>query len=360
MRTRSFILLNFLNFSPAKIQALLNYFKNPEEIFSAKADDFKEISLLTAENINNILSLRSSSLIDKELDNARRNKVEIIDLYSKDYPSLLKEISFPPLILYIQGDKDVLKNINMAVVGTRTPTVYGITMARKFSYQLASLGLTIVSGGAVGIDTYAHQGALEAGGKTIVVLGSGLLNIYPPSNKKLFRQVSKQGLLISEFPLAYPPRKENFPRRNRIISGLAKGVLVVEAAQRSGSLITANYALEQNREVFALPGKVNSPFSFGTHSLIKEGAALATGVEDIIKGLNLDLKLFSREQNNLNLSGQERKIFDIIEKEERNIEEIILLSGLSQAQVFEAVISLQVKRLIRETAPSVYIGNIER
>jgi len=194
------------------------------------------------------------------------------------------------LVLYINGNKAALNKSLFAIVGTRNPTAYGISMAQDFSYNLSLLGIVIVSGLARGIDTAAHKGALKKG-QTVAVLGSGLLNIYPRENTHLAERIAeKNGAVVSEFPLHMAPRRENFPRRNRIVSGLSKGVLVVEAAARSGALITAHLALEQNREVFALAGRADSLVSKGAHLLIKEGAKLVDSIDDILEELNISFE----------------------------------------------------------------------
>ncbi len=199
---------------------------------------------------------------------------------------LLKEIANPPLVLYVKGKEEILKELLLAIVGSRLPSAYGRGMAYDYASQLSLLGIGVVSGLARGIDTAAHQAAVKNKG-TVAVLGSGLLHIYPQENSPLAEEITRNGALVSEFPLKTSPLKDNFPRRNRIISGLCRGVLVIEAALRSGALITARLACEQNREVFALPGKADSDLSKGTHKLIKEGAKLVDSLEDILEELNL-------------------------------------------------------------------------
>jgi len=209
-------------------------------------------------------------------------EIRKINKTNSEYPVLLKEIFNPPKGLFIKGSIIPKDAGAIAIVGTRTPTAYGIKQCEKISHELAKRGITIISGMARGIDSVAHRSAIKAGGRTIAVLGSGLNRIYPPENKKLYEDISKNGAVISEFASDTPPMPYNFPRRNRIISGMAIGVVVVEAAVRSGSLITANFALEQGRDVFAMPGNINSSRSNGTNALIKDGAKLVEDVSDIL------------------------------------------------------------------------------
>jgi len=307
------------------------------------------------------LSLRQKELFfqlserkwaEEELEKAKKENIEVIDFFSPFYPSLLKEIGCPPLVIYVRGEKESLNKRCFAIVGTRLASLYGKMMAEKIAFSLASLGLVIVSGLARGIDTYAHKGALK-GGLTIAVLGSGLLNIYPKENLTLAEKIAEKGALVSEFPLEEPPFKKNFPQRNRIISGLSEGVLVAEAPQRSGALITARFALEQNREVFALPGEAFSPLSKGTHLLIKEGAKLVDSLEDILEELNLNLK--ESLQDVSFLSPEERKIFDIIDRRGVSLEELILKSKLAREKVMKTVVSLQMRNFIREITPLCFV-----
>ncbi len=221
---------------------------------------------------------------EEEIENCRQKGIRLLSFKDPDYPFLLQQIYDPPIVLYFKGTFEKTDNAALAVVGTRHPSFYGISQTKKFSRELAQAGLTIVSGFAKGIDQIAHQGALEISyGRTVAVLGCGLDVDYPKGSSALFEKITERGAVVSEYPLGTPPRAENFPRRNRIISGLSLGVLVVEAHSRSGSLITAHEAAEQGREVFAIPGPVDQLTSRGTHKLIKEGAALVETPADVLE-----------------------------------------------------------------------------
>ncbi|MCX7661193.1 MAG: DNA-processing protein DprA [Candidatus Omnitrophica bacterium] len=268
--------------TPLKLNLLLKSFSSPCEIFGASLERLEKLGI-GRETAQKILSLKENQ-IKEEIDKAETSGIKIITILDKEYPSLLKNIADPPSLLYVKGriPQDVF---NIAIVGSRDASFYGLATAKNFSAGLARLGFWIISGMARGIDTYAHKGALEAEGRTLAVLGSGFNHIYPQENKSLMKEISEKGGVISEFPMDTPPYKANFPRRNRIISGLSLGVLVVEAKRKSGALITADLALEQGREVFCIPGKIDSASSFGTNSLIQQGAKLALKIEDILEGL---------------------------------------------------------------------------
>ncbi|MEI8350255.1 MAG: DNA-processing protein DprA [Candidatus Omnitrophota bacterium] len=349
------ILLNLIPaLSPKKREDILSVLTDPQAILEADAKTLRGIPSLTQKDIDEILHIRSSGLLEKEFALIAHKKIHVIDIFDAHYPKLLKEISHPPLILYIKGNVDILNEFLFAIVGTRIPTIYGITMAEEFSYTLASLGMIIVSGLARGIDTAAHKGALKCG-KTIAVLGSGLCNIYPKENTQLSERIADTGALISEFPMNEPPRQENFPRRNRIVSGLSKGVLVVEAAQRSGALITAHYALEQNREVFAIPGKADSPLSQGTHSLIKEGAKLVDAAKDILEELHVSFDTKKTNDHTLSLPKEEQAVFSLLDKEGAHLEEIIQKCHLEQSLVNKIILNLQLKGVVKEVKPSYFV-----
>ena len=285
MAKKGSIFLNLLNLAPKKLDNIISFLDDPDLIFKASRKELEAIPSLHQKDIDQIVSQRESSILEKELKGIKSKDIKVIDSFDNDYPQMLRQISHPPLVLYVRGDKEALNKSLFAIVGTRVPTTYGISMAEEFSSKLAELGFVIVSGLARGIDTAAHKGAIK-NGQTIAVLGSGLLNIYPRENTSLADKISEQGTVISEFPLGTGPRREHFPRRNRIVSGLSCGVLIVEAAARSGALITAHLALEQNREVFALAGRVDSAVSKGAHILIKEGAKLVDSIEDILEEIS--------------------------------------------------------------------------
>jgi len=346
------ICLNLLGIGSVKLNKLLEYFGTVEKIFSSSENELKK-SGLSEKLIEKILNWEKIPW-KKEIEKANSLGIEIITLNDKKYPTILKEISTPPLVLYCKGSFTPSDNLAIAIVGTRNPSFYGIKMAERFSYELSSLGFTIVSGLARGIDTYAHIGALKAKGRTIGVLGSGFLHFYPEENKEIGEKISYSGAVISEFPLDTKPNRENFPRRNRIISGLSKGVLVIEAGHTSGALITANFALEQNREVFALPGEVGHLTSAGTHKLLKEGAKLVEKVEDILEELNLEIKKKKLPQKNeIQLSKEEKEIFEII-GENTNLEEIIAKTSIPANDISTILLNLELKGLIKSLPGKFY------
>ena len=264
---------------------LIDGFSSPEKVFAASIEELSQISGISESIVFRIKSFKFKDTIKKEIDHVIEKGFHIITFSDMNYPPLLRRIPDPPPYLYVSG-KLLPQNHNIAVVGSRNPTAYGISAAKRLSESLAILGFTIVSGMARGIDSGAHEGALLGKGKTIAVLGSGLDKIYPPENCRLFEQISENGAVISEFSIQSPPEAHHFPIRNRIISGMSLGTVVVEAAKKSGSLITARLAAEQNREVFAVPGSIHSFKSFGTNSLIKQGAKLVEHAQDIIEELS--------------------------------------------------------------------------
>lgn len=269
----------------AGFRKLVDAFGSPAHALSASKKELQQIPGLRPEAINSIANGPPYQEADRELARIKQLGLTLLCFDDADYPALLANIYRPPMVLYIKGDPRVLNQPGLAVVGSRAATSYGLKIARDLSSQLAAMGLVIVSGLALGIDTAAHAGALAVGGKTVAVLGSGLDVLYPPSNQRLAEQISCTGAMVSEYPLGTKPDSFRFPARNRIISGLTRGVLVVEAAQRSGSLITARLALEEGREVFAIPGRVDSVKSAGTHRLLQEGAKLVGSIDDIFDEL---------------------------------------------------------------------------
>lgn len=283
-------------------------------------------------------------------------EIRKIGISDREYPALLKTIHRAPSELFVNGEILPVDANAIAIVGARRSTLYGLEQCARLSYELALKGITIVSGMARGIDTAAHKGALKAGGRTIAVLGSGHGHIYPRENTKLYAEIAKNGAVISEFPHETPPMPFNFPARNRIISGLSKGVLVVEAARKSGALITANFALQEGREVFAMPGNISSSRSAGTNALIKEGAKLTESADDILEELEgvLDIKIGRGKSTEprakdpaATLSAEERAVFGVLTDTPKPIDEISGVSRIPVSKISRILIDLELKRLAK-------------
>ncbi len=307
------------------------------------------------------LASRDISL-DKEYALVKKHNARIITFEDADYPQNLREIPDAPIILYVKGNIAKENNLAIAIVGSRHASLYGTATAEKFSMRLADLGITVVSGLARGIDTAAHQGALKAKGKTIAVLGCGLAHIYPPENKKLFEEIAENGAVVSEFSMETPPHAGHFPRRNRIISGLSLGVVVVEASLKSGALITSRFALEQNREVFAVPGSIDNPNAEGTHSLIKQGAKLISNVDDILEELfpHLQNKLNENQKlgtRALNLNEKENRIYKILSHDPIYIDNLLEQSQVSLVDGLSVLLSLELQRLVKQLPGKYFIRN---
>jgi DNA processing protein len=270
---------------PVLFQRLLWRFGSPAAVFQARREELLAVKGVNPDLAQDLLTFRAWDRMEAELAKMAAAGVAVLLQSDPSFPARLQQIPYPPPLLFLKGTLLPQDDLALAVVGTRTASYYGLKTCRRLAGVLAVRGLTVVSGLARGIDTAAHQGALENGGRTLAVLGCGLDVVYPPENQKLYEQIPEQGALISEFPLGTPPEAKNFPIRNRIISGLALGVVVVEAGLRSGTAITVRYALDQGREVFAVPGPIDSPTSLGPHRLIQDGAKLVQDPEDIFQEL---------------------------------------------------------------------------
>lgn len=333
-----------------RLKSLLDYFGRPEDIFNASIDKLLVVPGISEGLVSRLRALKKESL-DQEFKLARKSALKIITIEDGDYPENLKNIPGPAIVLYVKGELNSGDNLALGIVGSRRASFYGLSAAARFASELAVRGFTIVSGLARGIDTSAHRGALKSGGRTLAVMGSGFDNVYPDENKELAEEISRSGAVISEFPLAAKPLKENFPRRNRLISGLSLGVLVVEAAKNSGALITADFSLEQGREVFALPGKIDSSGSFGTHALIKQGAKLVTAVEDILEEFNLENVPLEKEDRcvkyDLN-NEKENRLYALITLQAIAMDELVEKSAMDICQLSGILLRLQIKKLIRQ------------
>lgn len=263
-------------------QKLLELYQTPERIYNLTKKELLEIPGIGEKVVENILNQEIKKSIDKHIEYMIKNKIDIISIKDKEYPELLKQIYDPPVSLYIKGNKRILNNKSIAIVGCRDVSEYGKKAAKYFSYNLAKQNVNIMSGLAKGVDSYAHIGTLSTVGKTIAVVGNGLDTVYPSENLYLSNKISEnEGAIISEYPLGTKPEKMNFPARNRIISGMSKGIIVIEAKEKSGTLLTVDFALEQGRDVYVVPGNINSINSVGTNDLIKQGAKMITTYKDI-------------------------------------------------------------------------------
>lgn len=266
-----------------KKQELLKTYKSPENIYKLKKADLMSIKGIGEELADNILDEKLRNEVNKQKEYMAKNGIDIISIYDKEYPEILKQIYDFPISLYIKGNKEILNNESVAIIGCREASDYGIKAAKYFGYNLAKNDINIVSGLARGIDSYAHVGAVCANGKTIAVVGNGLDMVYPAENANLQDKIIEcGGSIVSEYPLGTKPEKMNFPARNRIISGLCKKIIVVEAKEKSGTLLTVDFALEQGRDVFVVPGNINSVNSVGTNHLLKVGAKPVTTYKDLL------------------------------------------------------------------------------
>lgn len=355
--TDLYLLLSVDRIGPAKVRSLLARFKKIANILSASSSELMEtegISKELASRIRKVSSERDSAqkLLEKEIHQLEKINGRIITVWDEEYPQLLKKIYDPPLIIYLMGNFDEMDKYAIAVVGTRQPTNYGKIQTEKIVTDLVSQNITIVSGLARGIDSVAHTSTLKNNGRTIAVIGSGLDVIYPSENKKLFNEIKERGVIISEFPLGTIPNAENFPKRNRIISGLTLGTLVIETAITGGAMQTARLALDQNREVFAIPGNLGIKQSEGTNMLIQRGEAeLIKSAEDILTELELKLKPvigknIPKQQKDLTIF--EEKIFNCLVDEPLHIDKIAEITDMTTSDCLVNLLSLEFKGLVKQ------------
>lgn len=341
---------------PKKFRHCLEFFSDIKKVFSASEQELKQAGL-NANEIN-VIKSRDWHAIEKELQWCELSQCQVIVYDDERYPQRLKEIDDAPLLLFVRGNSELLSKPQIAIVGSRNPTVTSAETASDFARHLANAGLVITSGLAIGIDTASHKGALLFG-ETVAVMGAGFRHIYPSSNRKLADEIIDKGALISEFVPSEEPKAKNFPRRNRIISGLSLGVLVVEAALKSGSLITARFAAEQGREVFAIPGSIHNPLARGCHYLIKQGAKLVETAEDIVEEFRPFLEFASVPSPNISqcktseMTEKQRQILAKIGFEATGVDTIIARSGLTAAEVSSILLSLELESYV-QTVPGGY------
>ena len=341
---------------PAKLQALLSYFGDVEFAWNANDSQLQKLGVDKRAR-ENLLDARASIDLDQELAKIRSKNITLLTWDTPQYPSYLREVDAPPPLLYVVGSLEDIDRWAVAVVGTRRVTPYGRQVTQELVTSLVRNGVTIISGLARGLDAIAHKTALDPGGRTIAILGSGPDNIYPPEHRDLARQIVRgRGAVISEYALGTEPEGKNFPPRNRIISGLSLGVVVVEAGERSGATITSQYALEQGREVFAVPGNVNSYASRGTNRLIQQGAKLITNAEDVLEELNLSMVFeHSAVQQALPETAEEAALFEHLSAEPVHVDSLSRATGLSSQEVSSTLTLLELKGIVRQVGGMNYV-----
>jgi DNA processing protein len=344
---------------------LIDRFALPEMVFQASEEELTQVEGISARQAAAIQNFKTPDRIRRELDQIIQKGLCITTLADPEYPSLLREIPDPPPLLYVSGNLDgSLRNI--AVVGSRNATAYGISTTQKLCADLSSFDISIVSGMAIGIDTAAHQGALAGNGKTVAVLGSGLNKIYPSENQNLFRRISESGAVITEFELDTEPEAHHFPIRNRIISGMSLGTVVVEATKKSGSLITARLAAEQNREVFAVPGSIQSFKSTGTHTLIKQGAKLVENAQDVLEELTAFIATpdMASSQNQKrttkslsSLTPDEVAVYKVLSPYPEHIDIIVRKTAIQPGKLLSILLQLELKGMVNQLPGKRFVLN---
>ena len=360
------IALNMIDHvGPVRVRMLLEHFGDAPRILSASKNELHQVRGIGEDTAEAIAGWENNVDLTGELKRIADYGCHVLISADENYPALLREIYDPPLVLYVKGELTAKDKNAVALVGSRQTTHYGLEVARKLGYQLAYVGVTVVSGGARGIDTAAHQGALSAKGRTIAVLGTGINRVFPAENGELFQRIAENGAVMTQFPFNRPADKQTFPIRNRIVAGMTLGTVVVEANATSGSLITANMAVEAGRQIFAVPGRIDSPRSKGCHELIKKGAKLCEGAEDILSEFEYLFPGTNRPPSPgetgvlpaLELSGNEQKVFDALGHEERSIDEIIRASGLPSSAASVALLGLEMKRVVRQLPGKMFLRN---
>jgi DNA processing protein len=361
----AFIALNMIEgVGPVRVRQLLEHFDDAAKILRATKSQLLHVRGIGEDTAENISNWEKNVDLAGELKRISDFGCHVLIQSDENYPAMLREIYDPPIVLYVKGELTAKDKNAVAMVGSRMTTHYGIETARKLGYQLAYVGVTVVSGGARGIDTAAHQGAMSGKGRTVCVLGTGINIVFPSENKELFERIAANGAVITQYPFNRKADKQSFAIRNRIVAGMTLGTVVVEANLTSGALITANFATEYGRQIFAVPGRIDSPRSKGCHELIKKGAKLCEGAEDILSEFEYLFPASNRPPSPnetgvlpaLELSGNEQTIFDCVKTEdETSIDEIIRASGLPSSAVNVALFSLEMKRVVRQLPGKLFV-----
>ncbi len=349
---------------PRTYQTLVDSLGSPRQVLEAAPSMLREIPGVGSKLAAAISTATTAVDISGELGRCHDHKIDLLTISSDEYPVRLAEIEDAPAILYCRGDLLPRDDLAIAIVGTRHATSYGLRQAERLARGLALAGFTIVSGMARGVDAAAHRGALAASGRTLAVLGSGLLNLYPPEHGELSLEIAASGAVLSEYPTLQSPKSGAFPQRNRIVTGLSLGVIVVEAAERSGALISARHAMEQNREVFAVPGQIDNRMAAGCHGLIRDGATLVQSVDDVLEQLGPLATPATgagqqtiRNPAELQLNDQEQAVLQAIQPEPTEIDQIVAATGLPVHRVLATISVLEMRHLVRRVSGTALCRN---
>jgi DNA processing protein len=357
------IALNMIpHVGPVRGRQLIGVFGDAAAILQARKADLLRVHSINEITAESISTWESHVDLSGELKRIQDFDCQVITQDDENYPELLRQIYDPPMVLYVKGNLGPRDKNSVAIVGSRMTTSYGTNTARKLAYQLAYMGVTVVSGGARGIDTAAHQGALSAKGRTIAVLGTGINQVFPAEKGALFEKIIRNGALVTQFPFNRPADKQSFPIRNRIVAGMTLGTVVVEANLTSGALITANFAVECGRQVFAVPGPIDSPRSKGCHDLIKKGAKLCEGAEDIVTEFEYLFPASNKPPAGaesgvlpgLTLTENEQRVHEALGHEEKYMDDLIAATGLPASAVSVALLTLEMKKLVRQTPGRIF------
>lgn len=352
------IWLSSLGIGNSNIEKINNLFSNLQELWFCKNERIYGISNIRQDIKEKIIHNRNKHYLEKLFNKIEKDKIKVVTIYDDNYPNGLKYIDDRPRVLFVKGN--ILKDdkLSIGIVGSRKATAYGKWACEKFTRELINMGVTIVSGLASGIDAVAHRVALDNGGRTIGILGNGIDIIYPKRNLSLYQEMESKGAIISEFPMGTPPLAYNFPQRNRIISGISLGIIVIEAQEKSGSLITAHHALEQGKDVFALPGNINSIFSSGTNKLIKDGAKPLLEIEDILEEFQeLKKNVLESKKESLDLSNfseTEIKIIRILQEGPLHADIIAQRADMDISKTISILTVLELKNVVKELSGRVF------
>uniref|UniRef100_A0A7C6AFG7 DNA-protecting protein DprA n=1 Tax=candidate division WOR-3 bacterium TaxID=2052148 RepID=A0A7C6AFG7_UNCW3 len=358
-QAKDFVLLcSIEKLNETRLYALLERFRNPESILNAPPKELTEI--VGSEIAGRISTLKVDDGIKRKWEIMERHQIKVVPYYAEEYPHWLKNILHFPPVLFMRGDIKLEDEIAIAIVGTRGATVYGKAIAEEFAGEFAQAGVCVVSGMARGIDTSAHWGSLKKNGRTIAVLGCGVDIVYPPENKNLLNEIIKNGAVVSEFNIGTKPLAQNFPKRNRIISGLSRAIVAIEAKEKSGVMNTVEWALQQNKEIYAIPGNIYSKTSAGTNRLIKEGATPVTSASEVLDYLGIRFTKKEREIKEVILNNEiEKKIWEGLSLEPIYLDELKEKIDMPTSEILKVLLDLEIRGFVKQLPGMMFVKNFE-